>query len=180
MTIKSKYLKSAVFGASDGIITTFAIVAGVMGAGLAVEIILILGLANMVADGISMAVGDFLGERSKYKMDKDQGKRVSDKGLWKTSLVTFVSFVLAGSLPLSPYIFMIFGAGLWPDIDFSQDQQFQLSILATGGAMFFVGSLRTFLTKGKWWKNGLEMLLIGGVAAVAAYLVGFLVKGYLG
>jgi vacuolar iron transporter family protein len=58
------YLRDMVYGANDGIITTFAVVAGVAGAGLDTKIVLILGIANLVADGFAMATGNFLGTRS--------------------------------------------------------------------------------------------------------------------
>jgi vacuolar iron transporter family protein len=53
-----------VLGAVDGAITTFAIVSGVAGAGLSAGIALVLGLANVLADGFSMAVGNYLKARS--------------------------------------------------------------------------------------------------------------------
>jgi len=52
-----KYLGSAIYGGLDGVITTFAIVAGVAGASLGSGIVLILGFANLIADGLSMAIG---------------------------------------------------------------------------------------------------------------------------
>ncbi len=55
------YLSDWVYGAIDGTVTTFAVVAGVMGAGLSTGVILILGLANLLADGFSMAVSNYLG-----------------------------------------------------------------------------------------------------------------------
>lgn len=57
-------LRDVVYGAIDGIVTTFAVVAGVAGAGLAARVVLILGVANLAADGFSMAVSNFLGARS--------------------------------------------------------------------------------------------------------------------
>ncbi len=54
------YLPDLVYGANDGIITTFAVVCGVVGANLSVRIILILGFANLVADGFSMGASNFL------------------------------------------------------------------------------------------------------------------------
>ncbi len=54
-----QYIGSAIYGGLDGIITTFAVVAGVAGAQLSAGVVLILGFANLLADGISMAVGDF-------------------------------------------------------------------------------------------------------------------------
>ena len=62
------YTQDWVYGGIDGAITTFAIVAGVMGAGLALKVIIILGIANVVADGFSMAASNYLS----VKAEKDQ------------------------------------------------------------------------------------------------------------
>ncbi len=51
------YIKEWVYGGIDGVVTTFAIVAGVVGASLSPLIVLVLGLANLIADGFSMAAG---------------------------------------------------------------------------------------------------------------------------
>ncbi len=172
-TFDPKFLKAAVYGANDGIVTTFAVVAGVAGAQLSPNIVLILGIANMVADGLSMAVGDFLGERSEHRLREHQtGKNIPD-GLWKTGAITFIAFVLAGSMPLLPYLVALFGMPM----DLSQ--QFPLSIFSTAATLFGVGSLRTIATKGVWWKNGLEMLGIGAIAAVVAYALGASVEKLL-
>jgi len=61
-----EFVKSMVFGAMDGIITTFAVVAGVAGSNLTTGVVLILGFANLFADGISMGLGDFLSEKAEY------------------------------------------------------------------------------------------------------------------
>ena len=58
------HLGDAVYGAIDGAVTTFAIVAGVQGAGLPTSVIVILGLANVLADGVSMALGNFTATRT--------------------------------------------------------------------------------------------------------------------
>jgi len=58
------YLKDFVYGAIDGGVTTFAVVAGVAGAGLSPIIVIILGCANLLADGFSMAVSNYLGSRA--------------------------------------------------------------------------------------------------------------------
>ncbi|XXQ35092.1 VIT family [Plasmodiophora brassicae] len=54
------FMKSVVFGGMDGIMTTFAIVAGSSGANLSPTVVLIIGFANLVADAISMGVGDYV------------------------------------------------------------------------------------------------------------------------
>jgi VIT1/CCC1 family predicted Fe2+/Mn2+ transporter len=58
------YLGDFILGAVDGAVTTFAIVAGAAGAGLSNGVVLVLGLANVLADGFSMAAGNFLKSRS--------------------------------------------------------------------------------------------------------------------
>ena len=62
------YLKDFVYGAIDGTVTTFAVVSGVAGADLAPQIVIILGLANLFADGFSMAIGNFLSVRTEKQL----------------------------------------------------------------------------------------------------------------
>ena len=69
----SAHLKDMVYGAVDGAVTTFAIVAGVEGAGLSHNVILALGAANILADGFSMAAGNFAGTRAEL----DDRRRVA-------------------------------------------------------------------------------------------------------
>ncbi len=58
------YLRDWIYGGIDGAVTTFAIVSGVVGAYLATGIILVLGAANIVADGFSMAASNYTGTKS--------------------------------------------------------------------------------------------------------------------
>ena len=66
------YLRDWIYGGIDGTVTTFAIVAGVVGADLSASILLILGFANLVADGFAMAAGNFIGTKS----ERDDYERV--------------------------------------------------------------------------------------------------------
>ena len=72
---KGRYLKSIVYGGLDGIITTFAVVAGVKGATLSLAIVLILGIANLLADGMSMGIGDYLSSKSEIEYQKKERER---------------------------------------------------------------------------------------------------------
>jgi vacuolar iron transporter family protein len=72
-----KYIKSVIYGGLDGIITTCAVVAGVAGANLSAGIVLILGFANLIADGISMAVGDYLSTKAEKEYQKSERERES-------------------------------------------------------------------------------------------------------
>ncbi|MFA5494916.1 MAG: VIT1/CCC1 transporter family protein [Porticoccaceae bacterium] len=73
------YLKDFIYGAVDGAVTTFAIVAGVAGAGLSASVIIILGIANLVADGFSMAVGNYLGTRAENELRDKARQRELDE-----------------------------------------------------------------------------------------------------
>ena len=53
------YFQDFIYGSIDGAVTTFAVVAGVVGAGLAPNIVLILGFANLFADRFAMAVANY-------------------------------------------------------------------------------------------------------------------------
>ena len=61
---RGSYLGDFVYGAIDGTVTTFAVVAGAAGAGLGPAVVIILGVSNLVADGFSMAVSNYLGTRA--------------------------------------------------------------------------------------------------------------------
>lgn len=73
----SAYVKSIVFGGLDGIITTFSIVAAVAGASLSPEIVLMMGFANLLSDGISMGLGDYLSESAEIEYIRSERKRES-------------------------------------------------------------------------------------------------------
>ncbi len=213
-----EHIRDIVFGANDGIVTTFAVVAGVAGASLSASVILILGFASLIADGFSMATGNYLGSKSERDYIRGERRRIStwvkqeptsaesvlkrlyaNKGFQgqllthvvqnflrnpqaltetvlreemglketvdgqpvKAALATFFSFVIAGSLPLLPYVVGLAGG-----------QGFLASIVMTGIALFLVGSTRTYVTKEHWLVSGLEILFIGALTAATAYGIG--------
>ena len=78
--MSSGMLRDTIFGAIDGAVTTFAIVASVAGAGLSPLIVVALGLANVLADGFSMAAGNYTGTKADRTCKSD----------FKTSIKTFL------------------------------------------------------------------------------------------
>lgn len=71
---RPSYLRDFVYGAIDGTVTTFAVVAGAAGADLRPAIVIILGTANLVADGFSMAIGNYFATRTEMQQ-RDRARR---------------------------------------------------------------------------------------------------------
>jgi VIT1/CCC1 family predicted Fe2+/Mn2+ transporter len=167
-----EYLDEAVYGANDGIITTFAVVSGATGGALAGEVIIVLGLANLIADGFSMGASSFLSIRTEDDVENNHRRwfeRKKNNHAMPRSFVTFVAFVCAGAIPLLPFLLL----------DATAHNTFMISTVGAAVTFFMVGGLRTLVTKRGFCISGLEMLAIGGIAAVLAYGVGHMVHGLI-
>lgn len=223
---QGKYLKSVIYGGLDGTITTFAAVAGVAGANLSAGVVLIMGFANLIADGLSMSIGDYLSSKSEAEYQAAEREReawevkhfpdgekqelreiyqargmtaqdaaavvdiiAKDEQAWidimmieelgilpddespvKGAIATFASFGLFGFLPVLAYVVGLFIPGI-------DALRFPLACLLTGATLFGLGALKTRITGRNWFFSGVEMLLVGGIAAAAAYVVGRLLGG---
>jgi len=84
--VKQSHLRDVVYGGIDGAVTTFAVVAGVAGAGLSATVVIILGAANLIADGFSMAMSNYaatgsgLQERALAQAEEEQEVRDIPEG----------------------------------------------------------------------------------------------------
>ena len=161
------YVRDVVFAANDGVVTTFAVVAGVRGADLSAVTVLALGFANLLADGLSMAVGNYLGIKSEQatKLGADFNESAESRHAARHAAATWVSFAAAGLVPLLPYLVgMPAGPAFWTSV----------GLVAL--TLFGVGAARTIVTRQPMWRNGLEMLLIGALAGGCAFLAGSVVQ----
>jgi VIT1/CCC1 family predicted Fe2+/Mn2+ transporter len=189
-------------------------------------VVLIMGLANLFADGFSMATGAYLSaksEREYYERERareawevehfPEGERaelleiyrgqgyadedsaalvavqtqdhtrwvdtmmVNELGLLLDekrplvkALATFGAFVAAGAGPMLVYL-----VGLARPVD--SHLAFVISLSLSALALFGLGAAKVLVTALNWFRSGLEMLLVGGLAGGVAYLVGYLLKG---
>ncbi len=165
-SIFKKYLGEFVYGAMDGTVTTFAIVAGSVGASLSATSVLILGVANLLADGFSMAASNYLSTKSKNRIEG------TNDNPFKNASATFSSFVVVGSVPLLSFVFAPFSS-------FLAAQTFLSSTVLTGIAFLAIGAVKGALTHESKLKDALEALLIGLFAAAIAYGVGIFLKSVI-
>lgn len=175
LRILRRYLPELVYGGIDGTITTFAVVSGAMGASLASSVVLILGFANLFADGFSMAVSNYLSSKSRHDLDHVYGRahKRSRKSPLHTAFATFWAFVLVGLAPLLAFV----AAPLSPLI---ANNRFALSMLLAGVAFFVVGAAKGALTNTHKIWSAVSTLFIGATAAAIAFGVGYLLRQLVG
>jgi VIT1/CCC1 family predicted Fe2+/Mn2+ transporter len=166
-----RYVRDLVYAANDGLITTFAVVAGARGANMGPTSVLILGFANLAADGLSMGAGNYLGITSERAARAGAGYNARPEALRaaRHGAVTWLSFVVIGLIPLAPFLGGAAG-----------ESAFRASVALTGAALFSVGALRTFATRRSRWRGGLEMLAVGSLAGGAAYAAGLIAERLAG
>lgn len=156
-----KYLSDFVYGGIDGTITTFAIVSGTAGANLSTNIIVILGLANVLADGFSMAVSRYLSAETEEELqDKPR-----DPSPYTSAIVTFFAFVVMGLIPLSAFI-------LGHMMNSSGNKMYSLAYVLTGISLFLIGFLKGQMLGKHPGKSGLLTLGVGGAASLISFYVG--------
>jgi VIT1/CCC1 family predicted Fe2+/Mn2+ transporter len=160
------YIGDIVYGANDGIITTFAVIAGAAGAGFSSTVIIVLGIANLIADGFSMGASRYLSLKSEQDVE---GARGTMRDPIADGMATFASFVIVGTLPLIPFF-----------IPSAAENAFTVSATATAVTFFLVGAARSLVIKTHPFIAGLEMFVVGGFASVIAFALGFMVQTFIG
>ena len=161
-----RYIAEFVYGATDGAVTTFAVIAGTVGANLDPVIVLLLGISNLLADGFSMAASNYLSQRSNNELPENEGKIHKP---FRGALMTFVAFVVVGSIPLIPFVIGRF-------IPAFAVHQFSVAIVATSMAFLVIGGVRGRVTKRNSVLVSFETLGIGAAAGAVAYGVGAFIQ----
>lgn len=164
---REKYLPDFIYGAIDGLVTTFAIISGIVGASFSPLIVIILGLASLFADGFSMGTSNYLSIRAENNLKVKYGKEADiTKGPVKAGLATFISFVVIGFIPVLPYI-------VASQLGIEEGSLFTISSILTGLAFLVVGFVEGSVTgRNRWWSAFLT-LMVGAIAAVIAFVVGY-------
>lgn len=164
------YLSEFVYGGIDGAVTTFAVVAGATGARFDVKILLVLGFANLIADGFSMGVGSYLSSKSGQQLMVKKGQ--STKGEPSPVIKgasTYVSFILVGLVPLLAYT-------VDTVLDLRAGNLFLIASVLTAFAFAGIGYLKSRVSQSPIVRSVLETLVLGALAAGFAYVLGDLLE----
>ncbi len=173
---REKFLWEFVYGGIDGVITTFAVVAWATGWWLSINVILILWFANLIADGVSMSVGNYLSTKAEYaRYQKEHGKQKSDyvPPLY-TALATLISFIVVGFIPLLIYVL----DAIW--FDFEPNMLFVWASILTGVAFALIGIAKHKVADVPLFQSILETLGLGTIAAFLAYYIWVFLENLLG
>lgn len=210
-------LRAAVFGVNDGLVSNASLIMGVAGAAADNSVIVLTGVAGLLAGAFSMAAGEYVSMRSQREMfeyqiglereelaqypqeeaaelalifeakglTREEARRLADTiiadpdraldtlareelGLNPeelgspagAALFSFLSFGAGGTIPLLPFLLLPGAHAL------------EAAAILTGAALFGVGAALSLFTGRRAWISGLRMLLIGGAAGGATYLIG--------
>lgn len=152
-------VRAAILGGLDGVITSFAIVTGIVGGNLKNESVAIVGISSLLADGFSMGVSEYLSSTSEKNITKDTKSRPIYLGL-----VCFVSFVLFGSVPLIAFILT---------------EKVAPTVAFASVALMILGASKTYFTNENLLFGLFQTLLLGCFAGGVAFFTGMLVNNVI-
>jgi len=228
-------IKSIVFGGLDGILTSFAVVSGAVGAHLGPVVILAMGISNVLADALSMGAGEYLSSRSynnyvKKELEREawelehfpegevmemielyesRGMSREDATVVVTRMAKYKQFFLnimmteelclpvpepddnINSLKDGMVMFASFAFfGMWPVLGFAvvpmfipgltEHELFLVACVITAIALFGLGAYKARFNEKFYIRSGVETVVLGGVCATIAFVVGRFVASFAG
>lgn len=154
----ASYLRNFIFGVEDSLVSTVGLLSGVAITGAETRTIFVTGIILIFVEAFSMAVGSFLSEHSADEFM--QKTETSFRQPLFLGGVMFISYFVAGFIPLLPYVFFPINLAFWYSIG--------LSLFA----LFVLGVVSAKLSKISFIKSGVRMLIVGGIAIAVGVLVG--------
>lgn len=155
------YFRSIMFGLQDGLVSTAGVVAGISIGVSNPAIIILAGFVAVSVESSSMAAGQYSSEKAVHQLDKSG--RHKDR-LIIGALLMFFSYLLAGLIPISPFLIFL------PEIARI------ISISVTLAGLFAIGYFKGKIVKYKALRSAVETFVIGGLATAIGMTVGNFLK----
>lgn len=153
------YFRNFIFGVEDSLVSTVGLLSGIAIGGVSRETIFLTGAVLILVEAFSMAAGSFLVESSVEDYTHVKGKKERPLG---GGMIMFLSYAVAGFIPLAPYIFV------------ESFKAVYISAVASLLALFCLGLIGGSLSHNGLLRRGLRMMLIGGVAIAAGVAAGWI------
>ena len=156
------YLRNFIFGVEDSLVSTVGLVSGIAVAGVPKSTILLSGVVLIFVEAFSMATGSYLSQESSDEyMYKN---KISRHNSIVASFIMFFSYFISGFIPLIPYMI------------FSVETALVSSIVLSCLALFFLGVVSGKFSKGRPFRVGIRMFVLGGIAILVGVTVGTLLS----
>jgi len=152
-------MREIVMGAQDNLTNVLAVVLGVAIGSGEVATVALAGLAAGLAEAISMGGVLYTATKAERDLASSTGAPFAKRPV-SAATTTFCAALVAALIPLAPFAFLPLRAAM------------VLAAALSVGALFAIGSWTGGITGDRWWRSGLRFVLIGGLAAAAAALVG--------
>lgn len=162
----SLYIRNITFGVEDSLASTVGLLSGIASANVSKTTIIITGIILVFTEALSMGVGSFLTEESVVEY-----KHKRETNIIPAAIAMFVSYFLAGLLPIIPYVFLSMPFALW------------CSIAASLVGLSVLGISNALVAKTSIIRSARRMFLLGGSVAIAGLVIGDVLKqltGYVG
>ena len=160
---QTDYVRSVVFGLEDGLVSTTGAVAGVAAGTRDADVVLLAGVVILAVEALSMAAGQFLSERTVHQVEPWHRDSLA-----VGAVLMFVAYIAAGLVPLMPILLMR-----------------SMTSVVIGAALAFPALFLLGWAKGRVVgvaprRSGIEVLLVGGVAAAIGIVIGVFMEGRVG
>lgn len=157
---QDEYLRSSLFGFEDALVSTTGMVVGISFGTTNLKFILLAAFVTIAVEAVSMAAGEFLSDEAVHELDKNSQK----DNTFLSAIVMFASYAVGGLIPVIPVIL------------FPQNQAIIGSIVAAFTGLFILGFIKGKIVKINKFRSAMEMLIVGGIAAIIGIIVGFILK----
>lgn len=161
MNIHEDYLRSALFGLQDGLVSTTGVVMGISAGVDNKSIIILASLVALTVEASSMAAGQYSSEKAVHQMDKG-GKHTDN--VFLGAVIMFFSYLLAGLVPISPVLI------------FNQPDAKVFTVIFAFIGLFTIGYIKGKIVKHKPLRSAIELFIIGAIATSIGLIVGQLLK----
>ncbi len=162
-------IREVIFGVEDGAIGNLGLVVGMAQALAPNKLILLAGIATMFAQAISMFAGNYLSIKSEKEYfevkskSREYGKAYSKhKNPFISSVVMGLSVIVGAVIPLLAFLIWESQQGIMP------------AVIITLLGLFVLGAVKTRYTLRNWFRSGMEVVMVGGIAALVGYGIGSL------
>lgn len=156
---RQNLFRNFLFGVEDSLVSTVGLLSGITTAQTQQSTIVVAGIILIFVEAFSMGIGSFLSEDNSKKSDHSPR---THRRIASGAFIMFISYLLAGIIPLAPYYF------------FLPDQAILISIALSFFSLAILGLYSASHNRSNPWRSTIEMVVLGGMATLIGIVVGSL------